>query len=188
MIQTDANPNLVYCSDSLGQDSGLLISEVDEGLPSTAVISVITRANLSAPPWQVWDVLMFYEQIEKKPSLFLRFLLPIPTSTDGRASVSGELVKCHYVDGHLIKQLTNVTQPQIYAFTVVEQHLRVGRGIKLLGGGYKLRELPQARTELTLETRYTSPHRPRWLWKGMEAVTCHLFHRRIVDAMRRKLS
>lgn len=154
---------------------------------SRQVVSVVTRMSFSARPQEVWNGLMFYEQIGKHPPWLLRLLLPVPVRTEGRKSEVGDEVKCHYVDGHLLKRVTQVTARRNYVFEIVDQNLKVGCGIRLLGGDYSLRELPDARTEVTLKTRYASPHRPRWLWERMEAAACHLFHRHILSAMRQKL-
>lgn len=150
-------------------------------------ISVVTRINFDAPPEEVWKGLMFYEEIEKRPTLLLRLALPVPMRTEGRKSEVGDEVKCHYLSGHLLKRVTQITRGRNYAFEIIEQHLTVGGGIRLLGGGYTLRELPEGRTQVALNTCYLSPNRPRWLWERTEAAVCHLFHRYILSAMRANL-
>jgi hypothetical protein len=149
--------------------------------------SVVTRMKFAASPEQAWQVLMFYEQIEERPPLHLRLLLPLPIRTEGRKSEVADEARCVYQGGHLLKRVTQVDPGCYYGFEVVEQHLRVGSGIRLLGGGYRLRELMGGRTEIALETRYVSPRRPHWLWKPIEAAVCHMFHRHILGAMRRNL-
>ena len=57
----------------------------------------------------------------------------------------------------------------------------------LSGGGYTLRELPDGRTEVAVMTRYVGGRRPGWFWKPVEAAVCHLFHRHLLAAMRRKV-
>jgi len=130
---------------------------------------------------------MFYEQIETLPPIFLRLLLPLPISTVGRKSQVGDEVKCHYADGHLLKRVIRVSRGSQYVFEVVEQELKVGDGIRLLGGCYELRQLPNGHTEAALETRYVSPNRPRWLCRRIEAAVCHSFHRYILRAVRNNL-
>ncbi len=88
---------------------------------------------------------------------------------------------------HLLKRATRIDRWRHYAFEVAEQHLAVGAGIRLLGGGYALRELPDGATRIELETRYLSPRRPAWLWRPIEAAVCHAFHRHILGAMRRNV-
>jgi hypothetical protein len=130
---------------------------------------------------------MFYEQIEVRPALLLRFALPAPMRAEGCKWEIGNEVKCHYLSGHLLKRVTQITKGRSYAFEVIEQHLTIGGGIRLLGGGYTLRELPEGRTQVALNTSYLSPNRPRWLWERTEVAVCHSFHRYILSAMRDSL-
>ena len=146
--------------------------------------SVVTRMKFAVLPEQAWDGLVFYEQIEKRPPLSLRLLMPLPIRTEGRKAEVGDEARCLYVGGHLIKRVTKIERNRRYEFEVVEQNLAVGGGIRLLGGSYTLSKLPDGCTEVALSTRYVSPKRPRWLWKPVEAVFCHIFHRHILRAMR----
>jgi len=152
--------------------------------PST---SIVTRMNFAAPPEQVWGGLLFYEQIDEPPPLYLRMLLPLPIRTDGAKSAIGDEATCLYEGGYLLKRVTHIDPGVHCGFEVVEQNLTVGGGLKLLGGGYTLRELPHRRTEVAVTTRYESPKRPGWLWKPIEATVCHMFHRHLLSAMRRKV-
>jgi hypothetical protein len=151
--------------------------------PST---SVVTRMNFAAPPEQVWDGLMFYEEIDALPPLHLRLLLPVPIRTEGSKSAVGDETICVYEGGHLLKRVTQIDSCRHYGFDVVEQDLAVG-GTILSGGCYTLRELPGRGTEVAITTRYTSPKRPGWLWKPIEATVCHMFHRHLLSSMRRKI-
>jgi hypothetical protein len=139
----------------------------------------------SASPGQVWDGLMFYEQIPRRPPLHLRLLLPGPMRAEGRRSIVGDETLCVYDRGHLLKRVTRIEPRHHYGFDVVEQDLAIGRGVRLTGGSYTLRELPDGSTRIGLETLYVSPVRPRWLWGRVEAAVCHAFHRHILGAMRR---
>jgi hypothetical protein len=141
--------------------------------------------RLAVPLEEVWEGLLFYEQIAERPSIHLRLLLPSPIRTEGRKAEVGDEARCLYDAGHLVKRVTRVERPWIYGFRIVEQDLDVGRGLRLSGGRYTLSESPQGGTEIALETRYESPHRPRWLWQPIESAICHAFHRHILGAMRR---
>jgi len=57
----------------------------------------------------------------------------------------------------------------------------------LSGGSYSLRERPDGRTEVAVTTRYTQGRRPAWFWRPVEAAVCHLFHRHLLAAVRRKV-
>jgi hypothetical protein len=149
--------------------------------------SILTRMKFAASPERVWRGLMFYEQIEERPPLHLRLLLPRPIGTECSKSNVGDEVKCSYENGHLVKRITQIDLWRHYGFEVVEQKLAVGRGLTLSGGCYTLRELPCGTTEVAVTTRYASPMRPIWLWRPIEAAVCHMFHRHLLCAMRRKV-
>jgi hypothetical protein len=151
-------------------------------LPST---SIVTRMQFAASPERVWSGLMFYEQIEEPPPLHLRLLLPLPIGTDGSKSEVGDEATCLYQGGHLRKRVTQIDPCRHYGFEVVEQNLTVGGRLLLSGGCYTLHELPGRRTEVAVTTRYVGHKRPAWLWRPIEALVCHMFHRHLLAAMRR---
>ncbi len=157
-------------------------------LPDAPATTIVTRRNFATSPGQVWNVLMFYEEIEVRPPLLLRLLLPMPIRTEGSKRAVGDVATCLYEGGHLRKRVTHVEPGKYYGFEVVEQHLAVGNGLMLTGGCYALRELPSQATEVAVTTHYRSRRRPRWLWKPIEAAVCHLFHRHLLNAMWRKIA
>jgi hypothetical protein len=150
-------------------------------------VSVTTGLRLSAPAERVWEGLMFYEHIPQRPPLALRLVLPAPQRAEGHRSSEGDETRCLYERGHLLKRTTRIDRWRHYGFQVVEQELAIGHGIRLIGGGYDLRELSDGTTKLELETRYFSPRWPRWLWGPFEAAVCHAFHRYILGAIRRQI-
>ena len=143
--------------------------------------SIVTRKRFAAAAEQVWDALLFYEQIEERPPLLLRLLLPLPIRTDGSKFKVGDEARCSYVGGHLLKRITHVDAVRHYGFEVVEQKLALGGGLTLTGGCYTLRALPGADTEVAIATRYISNRRPGWLWQPIEAAVCHLFHHHLLS-------
>jgi hypothetical protein len=146
---------------------------------------VTTRMTFAASPAEVWSSLMFYEQIEARPPLHLRLLLPEPIATVGRKSEVGDEARCLYRSGHLVKRVTHIERERRYAFEVAEQALALVGGVRLAGGEYTLDALEPNRTQVTVATCYLSRLRPRWLWRPIEAALCHAFHRHILRAMRR---
>lgn len=167
----------------------------DVSLPPNSIVtpvqrfaSVVTRMTFSGRREAIWRGLLFYEQIRRRPPLLLRLLLPLPVRTDGSRSGVGEDVVCHYRGGRLLKRLTRIEPGHCYEFDVIEQTFKIGGGLTLLGGGYRLVDLSEDRTEVTLVTRYTSPHRPRWLCERIEAGVCHTFHRHILEGIRDNVS
>jgi hypothetical protein len=160
---------------------------VQPGLDASRATSVATSMIFDAAAAEVWDQLMFYEQIEQRPPLHLRLLLPLPIETAGRKSEVGDEARCLYQGGYLIKRVTQVDPGRRYAFEVAEQALVVGGGLTLSGGEYLIRELARGRAEVRIVTSYASQRRPRWLWRLIERAVCHSFHRHILRAMRRKV-
>jgi hypothetical protein len=153
-------------------------------LPGSTAISVVTSMELTAPAGDVWDRLMFYEQVEEPPPWLLRLLLPIPLRTEGRPRAVGDEIRCVYQGGDLSKRVTGMTRGWNYEFEVARQNLALLGGIRLVGGSYTLIPLASGSTRLALKTLYTSPWRPRWLCGWIEEKICHLFHRHILKAMR----
>ena len=149
--------------------------------------SILTRMAFAAPPERVWNGLMFYEQIDERPPLHLRLLLPVPIGTEKADPIVGAVVRCSYEGGHLLKRITELNPKRHYGFDVVEQTVAIGGGLSLSGGGYTLRELPGGHTEVAVTTRYVGGRRPSWFWKPVEAAVCHLFHRHLLAAMRRNV-
>ena len=149
-------------------------------------LSVVTTMRIGASPSSVWESLMLYEELDQRPPVHLRLLLPVPIRTEGKLSEVGARATCVYEDGHIVKRMTRIEEGHVYAFEVIEQKLTVGGGMHLLGGSYTLRESSEGETEVCVETRYVSTRRPRWLWEPIEAAVCHSFHRFLLNAMRRK--
>jgi len=148
--------------------------------------SVVTGMTFPVSAERVWDRLLYYEQIADPLPLPLRLLLPSPIRTDGRRNRVGDETRCRYREGSLLKRVTRVAFPRHWRFDVVEQNLTIAGGVRLEGGSYTLRELPDRSTRVELETRYVSPRRPRWVFAPVEAAICHAFHRHILEAMRRE--
>jgi hypothetical protein len=156
---------------------------------ATAVqpVSVVTRMLFAAPPDRVWKGLVFYEELGGRPPLHLRLLLPVPIRNVGKVSDVGDEATCLYEGGHLLKRITKIEKGDLYEFEVAEQALSVGGGMRLSGGRYTLRGLPDGQTEVSVETRYLSRKWPRWFWKPLEKMVCHWFHRYLLSTMRRQI-
>lgn len=155
-------------------------------LQGTEAHCVITRRAFALPPEQLWRSLVFYEQIDAPAPLYLRLLLPAPIRSEGAKSVVGSVATCLYEGGHLLKRVTRIESSRLYEFTVIEQQLSIGAGLRLSGGSYALRPLAGGATEVAVTTQYSGGRRPRALWQPLEAMVCHLFHRHLLLAIGRK--
>jgi hypothetical protein len=151
-------------------------------------VSVVTGMRFSATPAETWGGLMFYEEIPRRPTLYLRLLLPRPLRTEGRKLTVGDETWCRYDRGHLLKRVIRIDPQRHYGFAVVAQELSIGGGIRLEGGSYTLHGTPGGATQVELETRYCSSRRPRWLWRPVEAAVCHAFHRHLLRAIRAEVT
>jgi hypothetical protein len=149
--------------------------------------SIITRMIFATSMDKVWDGLLFYEEIDSRPPMYLRLLLPIPIRTEGKVSEVGGELKCLYEGGHLLKRITRIEPERLYEFEVAEQSVSVGGSMLLCGGGYTLRQLSDGASEVAVETRYTSNKWPRWFWRPLEGIVCHWFHRYLLSSMRNKI-
>jgi hypothetical protein len=151
----------------------------------TTKTKVSTSMTFDATPAQAWRALMFYEEVDTRPPLHLRLLLPVPIRTEGDKSQVGGEALCLYEGGHLVKRATRIEEPQLYEFEIAEQELAVGGSLRLSGGCYRLREVPGG-TEVSIETNYRSSKWPRWFWRPIESFVCHMFHRFLLRSMRRR--
>ena len=75
---------------------------------ATLPASVVTSMTFAAPPADVWEGLLFYEEIGGRPPTHLRLLLPVPIRTEGKVSEVGGEAMCFYERGHLLKRVTRI--------------------------------------------------------------------------------
>ena len=153
---------------------------------TTRPTTIVTQAIFDASRAHTWESLIFYEEVKDRPPLHLRLLLPVPIRTEGDKKRVGGEAMCVYEGGHLLKRTTLIEEGELYEFEIAEQALAVGGSMRLSGGRYTLREVASGRTEVSVETRYTSTKWPRWFWQPLERFVCHMFHRFLLRSMRRK--
>ncbi len=161
-------------------------ARTDTAAQATEPATITTKMTFEASPEQVWRSLLFYEEVQERPPLHLRLLLPVPVRTDGDKTKVGGEAMCVYERGHLVKRATRIDEPSLYEFEVSEQALAVGGSMRLCGGRYVLRAVAPERTEVSVDTRYRSTKWPRWFWRPLERFVCHMFHRFLLRTMRRK--
>ena len=150
--------------------------------PSVAIDVVTTTATFDAPPDDVWERMMFYEEVPHRPSLLLRTFLPTPVRTQGGSKEAGSVVACTYSRGGLTKRITVLDRPRLVRFEVLDQHLGIERCMTTVEGSYEFRAEGRG-TEVALTTQYRGHLRPRWLWQPLERLLAHRLHRHILDGM-----
>jgi hypothetical protein len=147
---------------------------------------VSTSYELFAPANAVWQCLMFYEDVPRRPWPLLRLILPQPLHSEGDKLTVGGLVRCTYSRGYLLKRSTEVDADRRLRFEVVEQKLGIERRARARCGSYELE--PTARgTCVTLTTVYESRLWPRFLWRPVERYLCHRLHQHILFGMQEQL-
>lgn len=187
MLKSDSAVEPAWSANSPPQSTALRmpadVARTSAADAACGSLSVVTHMDIPADINRLWEALHFYEEIERRPPVLLKLLLPLPLRTEGRKSNAGDTIRCVYKSGQLVKRITQLTVPTEYRFEVIEQQLKVGHGIRLLGGNYRLRELARGITRVSLETSYTSSMRPRWLFGPIERLVCHSFHRFILRTL-----
>ncbi len=150
--------------------------------PNPSIDAVTTRAKFGAPPDEVWQTMMFYEEVPHRPPLLLRMFLPTPMKTQGNAKAVGATVECSYSRGSLRKRITALEPPRLVRFEVIEQNLGVEHCVTTVEGSYEIRSNGSG-SEVALTTRYRGHLRPRWLWRPLERLLAHRLHRHILAGM-----
>ena len=150
--------------------------------PGQAIDTVTTRAGFNAPPDEVWQRMMFYEEVPHRPPLLLRMFLPSPVKTEGSGKQVGTVVACTYSRGGLVKRITVLERPRLVRFEVLEQHLGVERCMTTVEGSYEFRTDGRS-TEVALTTTYRGHLRPRRLWRPFERLLAHQLHHHILTGM-----
>jgi hypothetical protein len=150
------------------------------------VDDIVTRVHLPARPEEVWRSLMFFEDVPFGRWSVFRILLPRAVRSEGDKSTVGNVVRCVYEGGHLIKRITLVEPGRCLRFEVIEQHLGIEQVFRAYAGAYELRHAPLG-TEVALTTHYGGSLRPRFLWRRVERFFGHRFHHHILLAIREAL-
>lgn len=148
-----------------------------------AVEAVATRVHFDASPEAVWQGMLFYEEVPRRPMPLLRMFLPAPIRTQGDKTRVGASIACAYEGGYLEKRITEAERGRCVRFDVLVQNLGVEDCISMNGGSYEM-QVAAGGTEVVLTTRYRGHLRPRWLWRPFEHFLAHRLHRHILDGMR----
>jgi hypothetical protein len=147
---------------------------------------IVTRVHLPARPEAVWRSLMFFEDVPSGGWSVFRLVLPRAVRSDGDKGTVGNVVRCVYESGHLMKRITAVQPERCLRFEVIEQHLGIERVFRAYAGAYELR--PESfGTEVALTTRYGGSLRPRFFWRRVERFLGHRFHHYILLGIREAL-
>jgi len=147
---------------------------------------VSTDLVLFHPAAAVWQCLMFFEDVPRRPWL-LSLLMPRPVRSEGDKHRVGSPIRCTYERGYLVKRMTEVEPERRLGFEVVEQRLGIEHYARACEGSYALEPVPGG-TRVTLTTAYRSALWPRFLFRPLERHLCHRLHRHILFGMRDALT
>ena len=161
--------------------------EVEGRLPfARPIAEVSTSATFDTTAAAAWDGIMFYEQVEHEPPLLLTLALPRPLRCEGSKAAVGDVARCIYVRGSMVKTITRREEPRLLAFDVSEQHLHFEHDVELIDGSFILQPLGDRQTRVVLTTRYRRLLRPAWLWQPLEREIIHSLHEHVMEGMRRR--
>jgi hypothetical protein len=149
--------------------------------PRTETVS--TRMLLAATPEEVWDGILFYEEVPGTAPWHLRQFLPAPVRTEGDKRAVGAIIHCTYDRASLVKQITHIEHARLMRFDVLEQRLGVENAVTMGEGSYEIRPAGE-HSEVILSTHYRGHVRPRWLVRWLEHHLAHDLHRFILGGMR----
>jgi hypothetical protein len=137
--------------------------------------AVATRVRFDRSPEEVWNHLLFYEEVSGRPAFLLRTMLPYPVRTEGDKTRVGATVRCAYRGGDLAKRIITIEPPHLLQFEVIEQRLGIEGCILTRGGSYQIETQGDA-CDVVLITNYRAHLRPRYLWRPLEALLVTQLH------------
>jgi hypothetical protein len=148
-----------------------------------AVEGIETKVFFDASIEAVWQCMLFYEEVPRRPMPLLRMFLPAPVRTQGEKTRTGAIIECTYDGGYLEKRIASSERGRFVRFDVLVQQLGIEDCISMRGGSYEFRAADGG-TEVVLTTRYCGHLRPRWLWRPLEHFLAHRLHHHVLDGMR----
>jgi hypothetical protein len=152
----------------------------------TDIATIETGLTFHATPEQAWSSIMFYEQVEHEPPLLLKLALPRPIRAEGSMTAVGDVQRCIYQNGELVKQISRRVENEALEFRVIEQHLHFEHDVTLVDGSFRLEPIGVGSTRVILTTRYIRHLRPAWLWQPMERKVVHTLHGHVLEGMKRR--
>jgi hypothetical protein len=155
--------------------------------PEATVAEVSTSSTLTSSPEQAWKAMVFYEQVRHAPPWLLTLALPRPVRSEGSKAKVGNLVRCLYQKGYLVKRISRVVEERMLVFQVIEQHLHFEHDVTLMDGSFLLEPVDSQHVRVVLTTRYRRHLRPAFIWQPIEQEVIHAMHTHVLTGMRLRL-
>lgn len=152
------------------------------------VAVVVTERSIVAAPGDVWEALMFYEEVDADPPLLLRLGLPRPVRAEGSMRRVGDVKICVYEHGELHKRITRVETHARIDFEVIHQRIGFERSVSLRSGAFTLTPTAGGGTRLALATAYTPHLAPRTVWGPIERLAVRTLHHHVIDGIERAMA
>ncbi len=151
-------------------------------------LQVQTAGHLACTPDAAWQTVCFYEHIRRKPSWFLRSVLPVPLRTTGCYGKVGDSSRCLYSDGgYLAKRITKLVPGERIEFDIIEHTIRYCRNIALRGGTISIAAHDDGSCSVHMVTRYELLS-PGWnIARYFVGRTISAMHRIVIRDMQERL-
>ncbi len=155
-----------------------------EGRPGALQPEVVrTTRVVAAAPDELWDNLMFYENVPAEKPLLLRLGLPAPIRAEGPITSVGDVTRCLYNKGSITKQVTAIAPGKALAFDVTHQDVHFEHDVRLISGSFEFDPIAPGRTRITLVTTYQPLVSPRFWWRPLETIALHTLHDHVIDGI-----
>lgn len=154
------------------------------GSPSLEVVD--TELTMHATPQECWDAMQFYEEVAHPPPLILRIGLVRPLYTEGSSRQPGDVKRCVYNKGHIVKVVRSARPAEALEFDVSEQRIGYERDFRLVDGSFTFVPVSEGATRVVLRTRFEPRLGPRWAWRPFERYAVHTIHGHVLEGMRRQ--
>jgi hypothetical protein len=167
--------------------SPLIAQQIESAFPHRHEIAVVqTGLTVDATPEEVWNAIMFYEDVQHAPPWLLHLALPKPIRSEGNKQQEGNIVRCFYNCGTISKRISQVQRPRKLSFEVVEVVMRSENYANLKDGSFEIEPVGTRQSRITLTTRYQRKLTPAWIWEPIERKVIHTLHGHVLEGMRRK--
>lgn len=145
---------------------------------------VETNSRIRCSADKAWETVCFYEHVQRKPSWFLRIVLPVPQKTTGCYGKVGDESRCMYSDGgYLAKKITGLVEGERIDFDIIEQSIRYGKTIFLRGGTIEVVQHDDGTCTVRMITNYRFSTPLLALIRPFVTLTVGAMHRFVIRDM-----